>query len=368
MSSRIILFTGAPLSSSLNWQHPDLLDHFTEPFSRFSKIEKTQDVVDATLGAPLSIAYPAWRYIPLEREHLKTGLSQNHAWQEKYQGASFFTTNSFIEEMSQLQYEESPSQPPIIEATDQVLSQFYEQSYAVHEDIPSSQLLPSSDMSTSINSESSYGLTESSLDSPCNSFSGPKTIPVAGHLTNLINIPNSTYLSSIHPQTMTVDLIVGIISIPSPRSIQTRRGAAVKLIEMLAGDETKSGFGINFWLPPEISAGDDLRSVLTGLRPQDIILVQNVALSSFRGKVYGQSLRKNMTKAYLLYRNKLDKSDLGGCYKASDFDSNEPLNLQMQKTSKTRDWVLKFVGGPNKGKGRINSMRETHETLPPDTQ
>ncbi|KAH8599883.1 hypothetical protein B0O99DRAFT_682359 [Bisporella sp. PMI_857] len=361
MPSRVLLFTGAPLSASLDWKHSGLLENFTEPFSRFLVHEKAEGAIVNTPAAVISTYLPAWRYIPLERQHLTTGQSQNNGWQEEYVGASFFTTDSFIEEMSQILSQSRAS----IESAEQYLSQFYERSYAVHEDIASSQLGPLSVTSNSSTNESSYRTTQSSIDSPQDSTSRPSDLPIAAHLANLISIPNAAYLSSIYPQTLTVDLIIGIISIPAPRPIRTRRGANVDLVEILVGDETKSGFGINFWLSSTNSPHNDLRSTLTRLRPQDVILVQNVALDSFQGKVYGQSLRKNLTKIYLLYRNRIDKTDLVTYYKASDFVSTSTLHPQLEKISKVRNWVMKFVGGPGKGNDGFEEMKET---LPPDTQ
>jgi hypothetical protein len=186
---------------------------------------------------------------------------------------------------------------------------------------------------------------------------------------------------------MTVNLIVGIISIPPARLIRTRRGADVELIEVLVGDETKSGFGINFWLHASKSQAQaksesvsgqgqsEMGKVLSGLRPQDVILVKNVALSSFRNKVYGQSLRKEMTKVCLLYRNRVDKSDIRGVYSRKDLEAGLGnaqglASAQIQKTSRVKEWVMRFVGvvagGQNKGKGRAEEI--VGEVLPADTQ
>jgi len=359
MSPGILLFTGAPESKSLDWKQDDLFDAFSEPFSRFAQLGNPQESV-----TPDGTEHPAWRSLPLSRQHLLTGLSQNHGWQKEYQGASFFTTDSFIEELSQPALPDSQAS---VQSVEQVLSQFYEQSYVIHEDIVSSQIAAASDAGTSVNSESSFGA--SSFGSPWDSFSGVKIIPVAGHLTSLKDIPNAGYLSSIHPQTMTVNLIIGVISMPPPRAIRTRRGADVELVEVLAGDDTRSGFGINFWLSSSQPIDGDVRSVLEGIRPQDVVLMKNVALSSFRGKVYGQSLRKGMTKVYLLYRNRIDKADEGGCYNAADITSGEHVHPQIDKTRRVREWVLKFVGAPaGQKKSRRKSFETLNETLPPDTQ
>ena len=366
MRPSLLLLTGAPECSSLDWQHTELLQTFITPVSRFTGLANEQDAhfhpENVTTGEN-----PAWRAIPLERQHLKTGFSQNHAWQEDYQGAIFFTPDSCIEEVSQISDGTSRIQAADIQSVDQVLTQFYENSYAVHEDIATSQLAPRPDNSNSMASDS-FSTTEYSIDSLSNSFPGTKSVPNVGHLTSLTHIPNATYLNSIYPQTMTIDVVVGLISVSSPRNINTRRGASVELIELLVGDETRSGFGINFWLSSSQFIEDDTQTPVTGLRCQDVVLIRNVALSSFRGKVHGQSLRKNLTKVYLLYRNKVDKSDLCGCYKGADFVSSNPLSLQLEKTRKVREWVLKFVGGarvPSKGMRQVEGLKEI---LPPDTQ
>lgn len=162
---------------------------------------------------------------------------------------------------------------------------------------------------------------------------------------------------------MTVNLIVGIIAIPEPRTIKTKRGANVKLIEALVGDETKSGFGINFWIGPSQTA--DFKESIGSLRPQDVVLIRNVALDSFRGKVYGQNSRKGFTTVHLLYRSRVDRNDVSGYYTRSDFTAVNTANPQLAKTRSVREWVLRFLGG----RGRRKRGAETQDSLlPPDTQ
>jgi hypothetical protein len=378
MAPRLLLFAGAPEAGSLDWQEPGLLDSFIDPIARFAglSISSDQQIISITPDlTSTSAAQPSWRSLPLERQHLTTGLTQSfdrhHLFtgitqQKDSQGASFLVTSqvsSFIEELSQAPGAESHASS--LESAEQVLSQFYEESYARHEDVQSSQIAPASDMCSSFTSDE----FSASFDSPLRPFRAAKDIPIAGHLNNLRDVPNAVYLNSIHPQTMTVNLIIGIISIPEPRAIKTRRGAPVELIEVLAGDETKSGFGINFWLSSSQSAQGDMRSLLSGLRPRDVVLIRNVALSSFRGKVYGQSLRKDMTKVHLLYRNRVDKNDVGGCYSAADLAVDEPAPPQVERTRRVREWVLKFVGaGTAQQKGKGRAFEAVKEVLPPDTQ
>ena len=369
MAPGFLIFTGAPLSTALSWDEGELVNTFCEPVARFADLDQEQDssFVPATPETASSADNASWRSLPLERQHLATGISQPQGYGGKpeYEGTAFFTASdvdSFVEELSQPRFSHAFSG----ESVEQVLSQFYEQSFAIHEDVHSSQLAASTDTGTSSysNDNSSFG----SYDSPWSSSSRVKDVPVAGNLMNLKDIPNAKYLNSIYPQTMTANLIIGIISISPPRPIKTRRGANVELVEILAGDETKSGFGVNFWLSSsQLASEGDMRSVLGGLRPQDVVLMRSVALNSFREKVYGQSLRKEMTKIHLLYRSRIDKTDVGGWYNSASLALGG--NVQIEKTARVREWVLRFVGNGPPVQRRGNASADmVGEILPPDTQ
>ncbi|RDW88962.1 hypothetical protein BP6252_00994 [Coleophoma cylindrospora] len=367
MSANVVFFSGAPESRSLNWRDPRLLDGFSEPVARFAGL----DEYDTSIIPASESEHPSWRSIPLEREHVVTGFSQDHVWKPDCHNVSFLTTSditSFIEDTFQ-----SPggSNSSSVQSAEEVLSQYYEHSYAVHEDIPSSQIPPDSgpvtdsfrsNFSSFRTSEGSFQTQDNSVVTSC---SPPSNIPVFGRLHSLDEIPSASYLNSIQPQTMTVNLVAGIISLPAARAIQTRRGAAIGLVEVLVGDETKSGFVINFWLPHKGNAAEDRKGILKTLRPQDVVLVKNVALSSFRGRVYGQSLRKDMTKIHLLHRTRIDKDDFGGCYRTLELVSDD---TQLGKTRKVRDWVAKFVGVGASNRRKATAAKAATEILPPDTQ
>ncbi|PVH89883.1 hypothetical protein DL98DRAFT_508119 [Cadophora sp. DSE1049] len=370
MAPGLIFFTGAPSTNSLNWDQDSLLNNFIDPIARF--VGLTTDPASAPSSRP------QWRSLPLDRQHLTTGLTppenfdqhqlftgypQNHEAGE----TSFFTTSQVESEFSQSQLP-ADSFPSTQASISQVLSQFYEESYARHEDVPSSQIAPASEGPSSFTSDE-FSFNSASFDSQHQPSGPKKEVPIVGHLTNLKDIPKAPYLSSIQPQTMTVNLIVGIISMPQPRAIKTRRGADVSLVEVLVGDETRSGFGVNFWLSSSQLVEGDMRTVLEGLRPQDIVLIRNVALNSFRGKAYGQSLRKEMTKVHLLYRNRVDKTDVGGLYRAAELVAKEGMHPQVDKTRRVREWVLKFIGvGATKNHVKGRAFEVVNETLPPDTQ
>ncbi|KAI9646627.1 hypothetical protein NHQ30_004623 [Ciborinia camelliae] len=396
MPPKIIFLAGAPTSTSLNWDESQLLNNFTEPFIQFlhlhlhlhlpgsypSSAPRNNNTTSIGLESILSTTTPNadWRELPLERQHLTTGVSQDHAYQPLYKNhhaLDFFSTTSFLSQsQSQSQSLNFNSHISIHhdnnhdrEPVNETLSQFYEYSYAIHADIPSSQIAPhdsftsisSSDTGTSFSTSGSIYDSQSLFPQSGENVENIQ-IPVAGHLTNLKDIPHAQYLSSIVPQTMTVNLIVGIISISEPRAIDTRRGGDVSLVEILVGDETKSGFSINFWLSGK--GKEEVKEVLGSLRVQDIVLMRNVALGSFRKQVHGQSLRKDMTKCWLLYRDRIDRGDVGGCYGKRDFEGRE-MDVQLAKVKRVRDWVASFVGvaaAPRRGVKRVR------EELPPDTQ
>lgn len=389
MPPSIIILTGAPTSSSLSWDESHLLSDFTEPFIRFLHLSQNTSYPNSaprhnnngdTTSLLETAAAPEWRQLPLRRQHLPTGASQGHVYQPIYSGLGpeFFSTTTFVSQ--------SQSQPQPLnhdsylstndhndygpEQVDEIVSHFYEHSYAIHADIPSSQLAPHAsftstsnhDTGTSLSTSQSYSLNDSTSFFPSGGSVKDVHVPVAGYLTNLEDMPHAQYLSSIQPQTMTVNLIVGVISVSEPRAIDTRRGGNVSLVEILVGDETKSGFSINFWLSGK--GREEVKRVLESLRVQDIVLIKNVALGSFRGQVHGQSLRKDMTKCWLLYRDKIDRSDVGGCYGKRDLEGKD-MDGQLTKVKRVRNWVTQFVGVAAPPKRGVKRVREE---LPPDTQ
>ena len=366
-----VVFTGAPDMRSLSWTAEDLT---APPLPCFSDTNPPNSSRFSS-----TIARPAWRSLQLEQYHLPTGVTPKGAeWyvdgdlsrSSPVEETSFLNTNS----ISLLSSTESDSHPPSSAEAEELISQFYEHSIALHEAIPSSQIVdsdPSNQSSSSQSSSSSnYSLSHSAVKRQ------KPAMPPSVHLSELREIPNATYLKSINPQTITVNLIVGLISISAPRAIKLRKnGGSVLLIEMTVGDETKAGFGINLWLPSSKSQMGNLQQKTNDLRPRDIIMIRNLALSSFQGNVYGQSLRKETTKVDLLYRVALDKHDRKGIVHARDLDESENEDGYVGKVKKVRNWVMLFVGG-GVGEREIGTMegvrkRRTHmhaHILPPDTQ
>ena len=378
---RTLFLTGAPTASSLEWTEADLYT----PLQRCYSSSRNYD--DHTQPSVDKIA-PSWRFLPVEKTHLPTGLTpasnenipmpfgSDPIDEPSYSTASEFSfTSADLTERTNGVSQDSTTN------SEEILSQFYEHSLLIY-DVPSSQIIsPGSMVENSFTTEAEDFSIESTVN---NEISTQEQLVrsrlTSGYLSDIKDIPNAAYLRSITPQTVTVNLVVGVISISQPRTLRTRKGGrTVELVEMLVGDETRAGFGINIWLPSpqqnrhSTSGTEDFRSSVLGLRAQDIALVKNVALSSFRGKVHGQSLRRGTT-IDLLYRNKVDRDDTAGAFSAKDLD-RESVDMHVLKVTKVKDWVMQFVGNNARPPtGNYSNSRPVHpakrkalETLPLDT-
>ena len=367
------LFTGAPDQQALKWAQEDLTVPLLPCFA--------PEGLPAPHHPPSSKhPSPAWRSIPLHQDPQPKGYPQvvDRPYLHPAEDDTSFDADetSFLDtrDLSFPSSSASDNEYQISVEAEDILTQFYEHSFAAHEEIPSSQIV-----GLQSSNETSFVTTASDISF---SFLGPsfeyspsaqKPIPASGPLTNLNDIPNAAYLRSINPQTMTVNLIVGIISMPQPRTIRSRKwGRALELIEMIVADETKAGFGINLWLPSGDSPAGSLKAIAGALRPQDVVLVRNIALGSFRNNVYGQSLRKDLTKLDLMYRITIDKHDERGVYCLQDFEDATRKDPQAMKVKVVKDWVIQFVGGGPK-ESTLDHARATGAVggvhiLPPDTQ
>ncbi|KAE8377756.1 hypothetical protein BDV26DRAFT_262879 [Aspergillus bertholletiae] len=355
---KIIFLMGAPTLRSLQWNEDELL---TAPISPFHISDAHNDDDDWPFTDSGTVK---WRLL---QEGRSTGALGENLGLSIDGGARFFTTQDLV----------TPSGSSTT-SEDSTLSQFYDHSFTVHEisEITAPGVLLGDSMKeseiwadstgTSIATEESLGLE----------------LPIQGGITDLQSIPSVAYLTSIAPQTMTVNIIVGIVTIRPPRRVVTRQWKnEVDLIEMVVGDDTKSGFGVTFWLPPmegrmapgQHNESHELRQTLETLRPRDIVLLRMVGLSSFRERVYGQSLRKGITKVDLLHRQRVDVTDASGMYSARSLMNQDTTaknnELLWVKARKVREWVRHFVStttDPAGGDARKSTKRGP--TLPPDTQ
>ena len=382
-SRKVLFLTGAPLLNSLTWEEDKLCAVLQPCFFDSSEHARQTNADAAKVG-------PTWRSLPFVQPHLPTGLTQldKDDWafgvqEEDDNETSFLSTSDLSFVSAKLDVAESQASRGSQLNNEEVLSQYYEHSFALHEDVPSSQIVGSTSAFADESfvtepEELSVVLTGDGDLETDDQFARSKLI--SSHLSDLKDLPNAAFLYSITPQTMTVDLVVGIISISQPRIVKTRRGGReVELVEILVGDDSRAGFGINIWLSPAQETSDSgprdehLRESTLQLRPRDVVLARQLALCSFRGKVYGQSLRKGMTSLDLLYRNVLDKNDRRGALRPKDFRDEAVRDCQMRKVQKVKHWVLQFVGsnaGPpalaNTSTSRIQKQAQL-EPLPNDT-
>ncbi|KAI0391932.1 hypothetical protein F5Y17DRAFT_438562 [Xylariaceae sp. FL0594] len=339
MPRKVIIIAGAPEAHLLDWAPSTLLNHFLEPFVKFAGLETSHETAGNKTFPSTLDGVAVWRSIPLRRERIPTGFSQVQALARPYQGtADFFNTLS-----ASASFDAGPN-PTADESTQDIIDQFYDHSLAIHEDMSSSQLQPTGssidESSFDITGEVSSDFTESFGDLSHEADRPPQLVDF-GHLSDLEDLPNARYLESIQPQTMTVNIIVGVISVTQPRVVKTRWGYSKTLVELVVADETRSGLTVTFWLSPEQTPANAL---LQTLRRQDILLLRNVALGVFMNKVHGHSLRKGHTKIHLLHRRRMDKNDQGGLYTMKQVTSAKAADPQLSKTRRVWEWLLHFVG------------------------
>lgn len=338
MAPKVMLLVGAPPPSSVT-ASSCTLSRFQPVFRAFlgdeADISTSQDVQDQP---PSSRAHAVWRSLPLVHQPLRMGgFSQQHQFDDTAADHSddFFTTARAGHACDD-------------DASRQVLSQFYEQSLALHN--------PAEPSSPAAAQGSAAADTSIVTTSWCSSSAGtPAPVGPACHLSDLEDVPTAEQVVRLRPQTVTVNLIVAVVSVAAPRTVTTRWGTQLSLVELLVGDETKAGFGVTCWL----SRDAVLESQLATLHRRDTVLLRNVALGVFRGKVYGQSLRKGLTQMTLLW-----SAHGGGYYSSRDLGRvRDGAHPQVVKTARVREWALDFVGSDV-----TRSVRKTRKSWdqPPD--
>ncbi|GME22648.1 hypothetical protein GTA08_BOTSDO13567 [Neofusicoccum parvum] len=352
-AKRIKLLAGAPDPARLSWDEDALLINDWTPAARRFLDRK---FAEEPAGAPATAA-SHWRSISTSPHALlHTGFTQ-----ESPVRADFFYAPTFASTEHSSAHSSQPSVASPLPAAEEdeeeedSQDQFLEHSIAVHDSTHSSQLAPPDDTTT---------LTLASTPSPSSSSSSsrlstPDQLPPA-HLprtiTSLRAIPPAAHLARIAPQTVVVSLVAGVMQLPPARAVRTRRGARRELVELVVGDETASGLRVSFWF----ADGEEgvLRAALRALRLRDVVLVENVALDAFRGRVFGyalrRSLQKNQTRVEVLARGGVDRfAGLAG----------------VEKVEGVKDWVFGLVNpgvrrmGEDGGEGRDEDI-----FLPPDTQ
>lgn len=349
-SRRCIFLAGAPEADLLEWDEEILSSAFDVRHKRFLD----ESTITSSRPTPSSTAsFAKWRSIDVERPK-----SLKLARDNDVQPTQFLSFDDGAEGTE-----------------DENHVGFFEHSMMLHEDMDVTQIMPSTKLpddnkdaelqSTFLPTDTftTTSLTGTSFQTSNGSFSElsmegleqPSITQLSCPVTDLRRIPNADYIFRLLPQTMTVNLLLGIITVLPIRTVPIRRrGGHMDIIELIVGDETKAGFRVSFWLVPVESQRrppDDLRDTLKRLRAGNVVLLQNVALSCFRGCVYGQSLNRrlarNSTSIFVLEMD-IDQSKLGS---------------SASKYLRVREWAEDFVGVQ-----RAPVERRRIDDLPPDTQ
>lgn len=404
--SRTIILAGAPEPSSLDWSEKALLSP--------TSTELAQDTSTTPPPAPFTAS---WRQIPTDRLQMRPALPKlaiQPLTQVNPDPAEFFSPADHVANVaadsptaSDVSGDESqPSGVGSAESTNEALSDYYNHSFSIYEALPDTQSTDGSRTpGTPMYETSSLELSLEGTNTN-DSATGRSIIrtpsqrrlsqaPKPRILSNLNEIPNARELQRILPQTKTVNLIVAVLSISPTKKVTVGKAwgkpRQVELVELLVADETKSGFTVTMWLPkelhvnwrdrqgadnnlsntsPALSPADGARSALRRnlkmLKARDIIMLQNVALKTWEGKVAGGSLKGDVTKLDLLHRRKADEGEEEGWYSNSAL--RRPIEPQIRKVKAVRDWLVEFVGeevgkARKLKKGRMGAM-----ALPEDTQ
>lgn len=313
---KVILFTGAPAASAVDDASSCTITRFDEPFHALLALPGDSSRGEDA-GIPSQLGHVAWRSLPLTRP---AGGLMMLGERHEVSPDIFFTTAHVSD----------PLLSPDETSAEDLWTQFCEQSLAQHHRATSSSQL--FDDSEAVDDETTSFMTALSTEL------GPavSAAPVPLHLSDLEDVPAAGRIVALQPQTVTLNLIVGVISVASPRSVTTRWGQSLSLVEVLVGDNTATGFAITFWL----TADQAQESSVSRLQRQDVVLMENVALHVFRGKVYGQSLRKALTRVTLLWRH-----DGSGHYSTRLLDREDAAkHPQQEKARLVKDWTLHFVG------------------------
>lgn len=245
--------------------------------------------------------------------------------------------------------------------------------------------------STSSDGEDSY-VPASTLASQAGSAGGNSGVNGNGqrvtgiHIDKLALIPDAKQVISMQPQTLTVNLIVGVLRIFAPRTILQStfggRQRTTQCAQVKVGDDTMPGFEIIFWIGSEDGHmttarqrrlqqqqrqngrtldETDMRTAYYQIRPRDVVLLQNVGLKVWNGRVTGYTLHGGLTRMRILYRAPEVERETGhegdyaawmiGASSMARKASGEPEDSRLYHARKVWKWVVNYVLPGSVGSG-----------------
>ncbi|KAF8446655.1 hypothetical protein BGX38DRAFT_656069 [Terfezia claveryi] len=168
-------------------------------------------------------------------------------------------------------------------------------------------------------------------------------LPPLSTLTDLEDLPTPKELEKIQSHNAQnpfyrpkpISSIVGIISASQPILCRNKS----EMVKLTVGDETASGVGLTIWLD---SGSVDMRDKLSNnkVRSLDVVILRNVILNTFMGKVYLNSMRNGKTEIEVLYRC----GERGGRYRPDLGQKKAVKDQQVEKVKRVVEWVESFVG------------------------
>ncbi|KAJ4989475.1 hypothetical protein SVAN01_05010 [Stagonosporopsis vannaccii] len=306
---KLKLLNGAPLCEHLDFSNSVLLEA-----AKCHAFDVTiRDGISSEENAALK-----WRDIGSKRAFLRSDWTQpflpGSGVQSAYEGPSFMFLG--VEESSAL-HEHDTTNPETTFRLEQegevsAAEDYLQQSLIFHDTLLSSQVVQNAvggdeTVASSSFLTTSFGTTDSEFSSPSSSESHALNLQVSSAMivTPLGSLPNAHHLRSIYPQTPTPNLLCTLMTTPECREVFVRKGGyKMKLWEITVGDDTCSSFKVTFWSRPPRDSNNEqnyahlqLLQILEHLQAGDIVLLRNIALTSFREMVYGQSLKTGMTRA-----------------------------------------------------------------------
>ncbi|KAF3051749.1 hypothetical protein E8E11_008946 [Didymella keratinophila] len=298
---RLKLLNGAPLRESLEFKDETLLD--VAECDRFNTRAWNGQSTEEKVALK-------WRDIGLKNAGLHTGWSQLYLPGSGMQGAHHqhsFTVPGIEESSALPQYDKTNLDTTLPFDQDPSASDDYLQhSLIFYDTLMSSQVAQDVVEDNTVNSSSflttSFGTTSSATSSPTPMDS--HALPAMA-VTPLGSLPSARHLRLIYPQTPTPNFLCALMTTPERREVFVRKGGyKMDLWEIIVGDDTHSNFKVTFWMRPPRDSNNErthaqvqLLQTLERLQVGNILLLRNIALTSFRDVVYGQSLNTAIARA-----------------------------------------------------------------------
>ena len=369
----VIFLTGAPLPGRTDFGSSDnLVETYLPAFCRFlgkPNQPNDEEIRDATTSLSHARSRPAnWRFIPITGNLLP---SFNEQVQLLGTTATPKVPLSGLSCKGNVDFSEN-------HLTDSPYKDLNESSYVWHNNINCSQDIareddPDSTVSVACSSYTMICLylTHSKVEQSFGENIIPKILQDQHlHLVPLSGLPSAGEVDRLMPQTVTVSLLVIALKVDFKCQLRTRRtGQRFDLVEISVGDDTQNNFSINIWLKSSLPSSESTdtaecsvqmnksRSTINLIKTGDLLLLENVALATWKGCIYGQNLRKRVgnieTKIHIIERTQLD--------------SPSSTNLATRIT-KVKDWAMKYVGNER------NNLDDTENEplflthVPADTQ